>query len=83
MILAGERLSAEYPNSSNKINSSVWGSRRNILNTPDWLFIYQVAKRTAIPEKVVEGIELGRYVKYGKIRRLAEFYGKKVHIILD
>ena len=47
------------------------------------LFIYQVAKRTDIPEKIIEGIELGRYVKYGKIRRLAEFYGKKAHIALE
>ena len=44
------------------------------------LFIYQVAKKTAMPEKVIEGIELGRYIKYGKIRRLAEFYGKKIYI---
>ena len=47
------------------------------------LFIYQVAKRTSMPEKVIEGIELGRYLKYGKIRRLAEFYGKKARISLE
>ena len=47
------------------------------------LFIYQVAKRTSMPEKVIEGIELGRYVKYGKIRRLAEFYGKRTRIVFE
>ena len=47
------------------------------------LFVYQVAKRIAMPGKVIEGIELGRYLKYGKIRRLAEFYGKKIRITLE
>ena len=47
------------------------------------LFIYQVAKKTAMPEKVIEGIELGRYIKYGKIRRLAKFYDKKIYITLE
>ncbi|MBR1841562.1 MAG: hypothetical protein IJ778_05485 [Alphaproteobacteria bacterium] len=47
------------------------------------LFIYQVAKKTAMPEKIIEGIELGRYIKYGKIRRLAKFYDKKIYITLE
>ena len=41
------------------------------------LFLYQVAKQTNMPAKVIEGIEIGRYLKLGKLRRLLEFYGKK------
>lgn len=47
------------------------------------LFLYQVARQTEMPAKVIEGLELGRYIKYGKLRRLAEFYNKKIHIVME
>lgn len=47
------------------------------------LFLYQVARQTNMPAKVIEGMEIGRYLKFGKLRRLTEFYGKKIHLTLE
>ena len=32
------------------------------------LFLYQVARQTNMPAKVIEGMEIGRYLKFGKLR---------------
>ena len=47
------------------------------------LFLAQVARETGISAKSVEGIELGRYIKFGDLRMLLRFYGKKIKISLD
>ncbi|MBO6289162.1 MAG: hypothetical protein J6N45_02415 [Alphaproteobacteria bacterium] len=47
------------------------------------LFLAQVARGTGIPIKSVEGIELGRYIKFGDLRLLLRFYGKKIRITLE
>ena len=47
------------------------------------LFLAQVARETGIPIKSVEGIELGRYIKFGDLRLLLRFYGKKIRITLE
>lgn len=47
------------------------------------LFLYQVSKQTGIPFKDIEGMEIGRYVKFGHLRTLSRFYGKKIKISLD
>ena len=47
------------------------------------LFLAQVARKTGIPIKYVEGIELGRYIKFGDLRLLLRFYGKKIRITLE
>ena len=47
------------------------------------LFLAQVARKTGIPIKSVEGIELGRYIKFGDLRLLLRFYGKKIRITLE
>jgi len=47
------------------------------------LFLYQLAKQTGIPAKVIEGIEIGRYLKFRELRNLSKFYGKKPRIVFD
>lgn len=47
------------------------------------LLLRQVHRQTNIPEKIIDGIETGRYINYGMIRRLIKFYGKKMRIVFD
>jgi len=39
--------------------------------------LYQVQSRTRIPERIIDGIETGRHLNYGVVRKLINFYGKK------
>ena len=47
------------------------------------LYLYQVQRQTGIPAKIIEGLELGRFVKFSVLRKLTDFYGKKLKIFLE
>ena len=47
------------------------------------LYLYQLAKQTGIPAKDIEGMEMGRYVKYKHLRGLIGFYGKQMKIVFE
>ena len=44
------------------------------------LCLHNVYAQTHIPERVIDHIEIGRCANFGEIRRLIEFYGKKMTI---
>ncbi len=47
------------------------------------MYLHTVAYRTKLPERVIEGMEIGKFIKYAALRRLTEFYGKKMRIIFE
>ena len=47
------------------------------------LYLDNVSAQTHIPRKIIDSMELGKSMKYGSLRRLMEFYGKRVKVILD
>ena len=47
------------------------------------LKLHQVYLKTKVPERVVEEMEIGRYIQYGYMRRLCAFYGKKLRVTLE
>ena len=47
------------------------------------LLLRQVENRTGIPARIIESLELGRFLQYGFYRKLMEFYGKKMKIVLE
>lgn len=47
------------------------------------MYLHTVAYRTKLPERVIEGMEIGKFIKYAAFRRLTEFYGKKMRIIFE
>lgn len=47
------------------------------------IYLRSAAKQTHIPERVIEGMEIGKFIKYGAFRKLTEFYGKKMRIVLE
>ena len=47
------------------------------------IYLRTVANRTYIPERVIEGMEIGKFIKYAPFRRLTEFYGIKMRIVFE
>ncbi|MBR1841281.1 MAG: hypothetical protein IJ778_04045 [Alphaproteobacteria bacterium] len=47
------------------------------------MYIHAVARRTNLPERIIEGMEIGKFIKFSAIRRLTEFYGKKMRITFE
>ena len=47
------------------------------------IYLRTVALQTHIPERVIEGMEIGKFIKYGAFRRLSEFYGKKMRVVFE
>ena len=47
------------------------------------LYIRHVEKQTGVPAYVIEGMEIGKFIQYGSIRKLTNFYGKKMRIVFD
>ena len=47
------------------------------------LYLKNVATIIKVSPKIVEGMELGRFMRYGALRKLLKFYGKKVKITLE
>ena len=61
-----------------EIGQALWQIR-----TEKHMFLRTVSNRTNVPERVIEGIEIGKFIKYGTIRRLINFYGKKMKITFE
>lgn len=47
------------------------------------LTLKQVSRKLEIPERVIDGMKLGRFVNYSALRRLMEFYQKHAHIVFE
>lgn len=47
------------------------------------LTLKQLAKKTNLPERIIDGMELGRFVQYSALRRLMEFYQKRARIVFE
>ena len=47
------------------------------------MLLHQVQSRTHIPERIIDGIETGRSLNYGMIRKLIKFYGKNMRVIFE
>ena len=54
-----------------------------LLRNERHMYLHTVAFRTKLPERVIEGMEIGKFIKYSAFRRLMEFYGKKMRIIFE
>lgn len=47
------------------------------------LYLRTVATRTNLPARIIEGMEIGKFLQYSAFRRLLNFYGKKIRIVLE
>jgi hypothetical protein len=45
------------------------------------LTLRQLSKQLNIPERIIDGMEVGRFVNYGALRRMMNYYGKTAHIV--
>ena len=61
-----------------EIGQALWQMR-----TEKHMFLRTVSNRTNVPERVIEGIEIGKFIQYGTIRKLINFYGKKMRIMFE
>ena len=61
-----------------QLGEELWRRRR-----AKHLLLEQVQKQSGIPAKVIEGLELGRYLQYGYARKLLKFYGVNMKIVLE
>ena len=61
-----------------EIGQALWQIR-----TEKHMFLRTVSNRTNVPERVIEGIEIGKFIQYGTIRKLINFYGKKMRIVFE
>ena len=61
-----------------QIGRELWRLRRE-----KNLLLQQVEKKSGVPAKIVESLELGRYLQYGYLRKLLAFYGKELRIVLE
>ena len=60
-----------------EIGQSLWQARHE-----KHLYINNVAVKTGIPSKIIDGMELGKFMEYSSLRKLMGFYGKWVNIII-
>ena len=61
-----------------EIGQALWQARHE-----KHLYINNVASSTGVPSKIIDGMELGKFMKYGSLRKLMDFYGKQVKVIID
>ena len=61
-----------------QIGEELWRLRRE-----RHLRVSQISKQLCIPEKEIEALEMGRHIQYGYMRKLAQFYGKKLRVTLE
>ena len=61
-----------------EIGQALWQMR-----TEKHMYLRHVVKATHIPSEVIEGMEIGKFIQYGTIRKLINFYGKKMKITFE
>ena len=47
------------------------------------MYLKTVAYQTNIPERIIEGMEIGKFLQFSTFRRLIEFYGAKMNIKIE
>lgn len=47
------------------------------------LYLKNVSSQTHIPCKIIDSMELGKSMKFASLRKLMDFYGKRVKVVLD
>ena len=47
------------------------------------LYVKNVSAKTNIPCRIIEGMELGKFIQYSALRMLTEFYDKKIKITFE
>ena len=47
------------------------------------MYLHTVAHQTKLPERIIEGMEIGKFLQYNAFRRLMDFYGKKMRIVIE
>ncbi len=47
------------------------------------MYLRTVAHQTNLPERIIEGMENGKFIQYTAFRRLTEFYGKKMRVVFE
>jgi hypothetical protein len=47
------------------------------------LYLKNIATQTGIPCRIIEGMELGKFIKYGALQKLGKFYDKKIKITFE
>ena len=61
-----------------QVGEELWRLRRE-----RHLRLSQISKQLCIPEKEIEALEMGRHIQYGYMRKLEQFYGKKLRVTLE
>ena len=61
-----------------EIGMMLWKLRRE-----KRLYLEHVSKETGIPTKMIEGLELGKFLRYGQVRKLMAYYGKELKIVYE
>ena len=54
-----------------------------LLRNQRGMYLRTVAHQTKLPERVIEGMEIGKFLKYSAFRQLMDFYGKKMRIVME
>ena len=47
------------------------------------MYLHAVSNRTNLPERIIEGMEIGKFIQFSAFRRLTEFYGKSMRIVFE
>lgn len=67
----------------NKEEARKFGAELQKIRHEKHMYLKNVAAIIKVPERIIEGMELGRFMRYGALQRLLKFYGKKVKIGFD
>ena len=47
------------------------------------LYLDRVERETGIPKRIIEGLEIGKFLQYGTLRKLLQYYDKKIRITFE
>ena len=47
------------------------------------LYLKNVTTATNIPSRIIEGMELGKFIQYSALQKLSKFYDKKIKITFE
>ena len=61
-----------------EIGLSLWKIRRE-----KHFYLDKVEKATGIPKRIIEGMEIGKFMQYSTLRKLMEFYGVQIKITFE
>lgn len=64
--------------SMREIGYALWQARQE-----KRLYLDKVQKATNIPQRIIDGMETGRKINYGALRKLLRYYEKNMKIVLE